>query len=156
MTTRQEEMPNSDQYRDSMTRLPQLANPVIQSNIGQEIEKLKNASAWQQGVGRSSETLVKYAGLRIVLVVMKAQSRMNQHHADGPISLQAIEGKLRLHLPEERKLEVEPGGILALEAGLKHDVEALVESAFLLTIAWTQTGLPENGIRDEAPLRCGL
>jgi len=143
--TRHEEISHSNEYRDSLTRLPQLANAVIQSNIGQEIEKLKNAPAWQQGVGRSSETLVKYAGLRIVLVVMKEQSRMNQHHADGPISVHAIEGKIRLHLPEGKKLELEPGGMIALEAGLKHDVEALVESAFLLTVAWAQSESPENG-----------
>lgn len=143
--TRHEEIARSYEYRDHLTRLPQLANAVIQANIGQEIEKLKNAPAWQQAVGRSSETLVKYAGLRIVLVVMKAQSRMSQHHADGPISVHGIEGRIRLHLPEGKSLELEPGGILALETGLKHDVEALVESAFLITIAWAQSESTEKG-----------
>ena len=136
--TRHEEAMHSADYREHLTRLPQLADAVIYSNIGHEVERLKNAPAWQQAVGRSSETLVKYAGLRIVLVVMKAQSRMCQHHADGPISVHCIQGKIRLHLPEGKTVDLEPGGIVALQAGLTHDVEALVESAFLLTIAWTE------------------
>jgi quercetin dioxygenase-like cupin family protein len=137
--TRHEEAYRSEEHRDHLTRLPQLADAVIQTNIEREIEKLKCAPAWQQAAGRSSETLVKYEGLRIVLVVMKAQSRMDQHHADGPISIQGIQGQVRVHLPEGNSLELGPGDILALEAGFKHDVEALVESAFLLTISWMRS-----------------
>ena len=55
-----QEASHSGEYRDSLTRLPQLANAMIQTNIRDEIQKLKDASAWQQPVGRSSETLVKY------------------------------------------------------------------------------------------------
>lgn len=142
--TRHEEALHSDDYREHLTRLPELANAVIHTNIDREIERLKDAPAWQQAVGRSSETLVKYAGLRIVLVVMKAQSCMSQHHADGPISVHGIQGKIRLHLPEGKTVDLEPGGILALQAGLKHDVEALVESAFLLTIAWSENESAED------------
>lgn len=142
--TRHEESLHSGDYREHLTRLPQLADAAIRTNIGQEIEKLKNAPAWRQAVGRSSETLVKYAGLRIVLVVMKAQSRMSQHHADGPISVHCIQGKFRLHLPEDKSVELGPGDILALESGIQHDVEALVESAFLLTISWTQDDSTED------------
>jgi quercetin dioxygenase-like cupin family protein len=62
---------------------------------------------------------------------------MSQHHADGPISVQGIQGRIRLHLPENQTVELGPGDILALETGLKHDVEALEDSAFLLTISWS-------------------
>jgi quercetin dioxygenase-like cupin family protein len=134
--TKHEEVNYSAEYRENLTRLPQLADAVIRTNIEQEIQKLKNAPAWQQAAGRSSETLVKYEDFRIVLVAMKAESRMSHHHADGPISVQGIQGRIRLHLPEGQGVELGPGDILALERGLKHDVEALEESAFLLTISW--------------------
>ncbi|MGB6194031.1 MAG: hypothetical protein WBF42_16295 [Terracidiphilus sp.] len=127
-----------NEYRESLTRLPQLANAVIRANIHQEIEKLKSASALQQDVGRSSETLVKYEDFRIVLVVMKTESRMSHHHTDGPISIQGIQGTIRLHLPEDQTIELGPGDMLALERGIKHDVEALKDSAFLLTISWSR------------------
>jgi hypothetical protein len=33
-----------------------------------------------------------------------------------------------------------PGQLLALEARVRHEVEAVEESAFLLTIAWPRAG----------------
>lgn len=139
-----EETIHSNEYRETLTRLPQLANAVIRANIHQEIEKLKSASALQQDTGRSSETLVKYEHFRIVLALMKTESRMSQHHADGPISVQGIQGRIRLHLPEGQTVELGPGDILALAPGLKHDVEALEESAFLLTISWSSRESEED------------
>lgn len=121
-----------------LDRLPQLANEVIRRNIGSELQKLKKAPSWQRESGRSSETLVKYDEFRIVLVRMKPESYMSHHRAEGPISIQAIQGKIRVHLPEDRIEELEPGDLLTLDRCLEHDVEALEESAFLLTIAWPE------------------
>jgi len=60
---------------------------------------------------------------------------MSEHRAEGRISIQALQGHLRVHL-QDQKLELPAGRLLALDCGLPHDVEALEESAFLLTIAW--------------------
>ena len=125
-------------HQISLTRLPQLAREVIRRNIGSELQKLKRAPSWQRESGRSSETLVKYEEFRIVLVRMKTGSYMSHHRAEGPISIQAIQGKIRVHLPEDRIEELEPGDLLTLERCLEHDVEAVEESAFLLTIAWPE------------------
>lgn len=125
-------------HQTSLTRLPQLANEVIRRNIGSELQKLKKAPSWQRESGRSSETLVKYDEFRIVLVRMKPGSYMSHHRAEGPISIQAIQGKIRVHLPEDRIEELEIGDLLTLDRCLEHDVEALEESAFLLTIAWPE------------------
>src|ERR1019366_7439376 len=125
-------------HRQSLTRLPQLADEVIRRNISDELEKLKEAPSWQLDAGRSSETIVKYSEFRIVLVRMKPGSYMSHHRAEGPISLHAVFGKLRIHLPDDRMEELGPGDLLALERGLEHDVEALEECAFLLTIAWPE------------------
>lgn len=125
-------------HQASLTRLPQLAKEVIRRNIGHELQKLKAAPSWQRESGRSSETLVKYGEFRIVLVRMKPGSYMSHHRAEGPISIQAIQGKIRVHLPEDHFEELEPGDLLALERCLEHDVEAVEESAFLLTIAWPE------------------
>ena len=125
--------------RTTLTRLPELAEQIIRHNIGAEFEKLKEAPSWQRESGRSSETLVKYKQFRIVLVRMKTGSYMSHHRAEGPISIQAIQGKIRVHLPEDRLEDLNPGDLLTLERCLEHDVEALDESAFLLTIAWPET-----------------
>jgi quercetin dioxygenase-like cupin family protein len=127
---------HSDEYRASLTRLPELAEPTIQFNVAKELEQLHQAGAWDQASGRSSKTLAKYEDFRIVLVSMKADTRMDQHKAEGRISIQCLEGRLRIHLPDSRKAEVAVGDVLVLDCGIPHDVEALVESAFLLTICW--------------------
>ena len=125
-------------YQARLNRLPQLANEVIRRNICSELQKLKAAPSWQRESGRSSETLVKYEEFRIVLVRMKHGSYMSHHRAEGPLSIQAIQGKIRVHLPEDHMEELEPGDLLTLDRCMEHDVEALEESAFLLTIAWPE------------------
>jgi quercetin dioxygenase-like cupin family protein len=125
--------------RESLTRLPGLAAEVIRRDLGEELEKLKQAPSWQRESGRSAETLVKYDEFRIVMVRMKVGSYMSHHKAEGPISIQGIQGKIRVHLPENRMEDLQPGDLLTLDRCLEHDVEALEESAFLLTIAWPET-----------------
>jgi quercetin dioxygenase-like cupin family protein len=66
---------------------------------------------------------------------MKANTEMKEHRAEGRVSIQTIAGHLRLKLPTET-VEVPAGHLLALDRGVVHDVEALAESVFLLTICW--------------------
>ena len=99
----------------SMTRLPELADQVIRRNVSDELEKLKKAPSWQRESGRSSETLVKYEAFRIVLVRMKSGSYMSHHRAEGPISIQLLQGKVRVHLPEDRMEDLKQGDLLKLE-----------------------------------------
>lgn len=119
----------------ALSRLPHLARPLLHFNIPEEIEKLHTEESWLRGTGRSSKTLVKYPDFRIVLVAMKANTLMKEHRAEGRISIHALRGHVRVALPDQ-KVEVPAGQLMALECGIPHDVEALKESAFLLTISW--------------------
>jgi quercetin dioxygenase-like cupin family protein len=139
-----EESRHAPRQRESLTRLPELGDKVIRRNINDELEKLKDASSLQLAAGRSSETIVKYPEFRIVLVRMKQGSYMSHHRAEGPISVHAVLGKIRVHLPDERMEELGSGDLLALERGLEHDVEALEDCAFLLTIAWPEAIAAEH------------
>lgn len=136
--TNHEKITPSSNYRDNLTRLPHLADFMIHANIQEGIRRLKEAPAWSQPGGRSSETLVKYEDFRVVLVAMKAGTRLADHHADGPVSVQVIQGRIGIHLANGETVDLRDGDIVALERALKHDVEALEESAFLLTIAWSK------------------
>ncbi|MBZ5722771.1 MAG: cupin domain-containing protein [Acidobacteriia bacterium] len=104
-------------------------------NLRDEFRKLREEDSWQRETGRSSKTLAKYPDFRIVLVLMKVNTQMKEHHADGRISIHSIEGKLRVHLPDQQ-VELPAGELLVIDCGIKHDVEALEESAFLLTVSW--------------------
>ena len=126
-----------------LTRLPNLAAPVLQCNLPEELRQLRQQDSWQRETGRSSRTLAKYQDFRIVLVLMKAGTLMNEHHADGRISVHVVEGRIRLHLIDQ-KLELSAGELMVLDHGIRHDVEALEESAFLLTISWPGGTLEER------------
>jgi quercetin dioxygenase-like cupin family protein len=79
--------------------------------------------------------LVKYPDLHVVLVLMKAKTRMAKHHVDGRFSIHVLEGKIRLRLPDE-VVDASRGQLIALDYAIPHQVEALEESAFVLTISW--------------------
>ncbi|HLJ89933.1 MAG TPA: hypothetical protein VKZ53_24205 [Candidatus Angelobacter sp.] len=118
-----------------MTRLPWLANPQLKFSLTQELQKLRLKESWDRETGRSSKTLAKHPDFRIVLVLMKPNTHMTQHRAKGRISIHHLLGKMSVHLPG-RKINLSAGELLVLDRGVLHDLEALEESAFLLTIAW--------------------
>jgi len=120
---------------NSLTRLPELAQPLLQFDLAAEIEHLRREESWQRGTGRSSRTLVKQPDFRIVLVAMKAATEMKEHRADGRISIQTIVGCVRLKLSQQT-VEVPAGHLLVLDRCITHDVEAVEESVFLLTVCW--------------------
>ena len=119
----------------ALNRLPQLAEPLLQFDLVSELQQLRGEESWQRETGRSSKTLAKYPDFRIVLVLMKANTQMKQHRAEGRISIHHLLGKICVHLPDQ-KVSLTPGQLLVLDCGMVHDVEALEESAFLLTVSW--------------------
>ncbi len=114
--------------------VPGLTGRMLQFDLAAETEQLRQEDPWKS-TSRNAKTLVKYPDLRIVLIAMKRGTRMEGHKTDESISIHALTGKLRLHLPE-RTVELSAGGLLTLERALPHDVEALEDSSFLLTISW--------------------
>ena len=113
------------------------ASPTLQFNLAHEVEQLRTEEPWQTS-GRNAKTIVKYPDFRIVLTVLKANMRIQEHRTVGRISVQIIVGHVRLHVGGET-FDLPQDRLLALDAALPHDVEALEDSAFLLTIAFPAT-----------------
>lgn len=109
--------------------------PVLTIDLPAEFERLQRQPGYQDGAP-TGRTLVKQAGLRIVLMALKTGGGLREHHASGPISIQSIAGRQRIRLPEQT-VELGRGQLLALEPGIRHDVEAIEDGAFLLTIGPT-------------------
>ena len=116
-----------------LTRLPQLAASILEFDLPAEIAQLRREDSWQRGTGRSSKTLAKYPDLRIVLTLLQAGAHVKEHKTAGRISIQGVMGRMRLHVPE-RTIELTSGKLLVLDTEVPHDVEAVEESAFLLTV----------------------
>jgi quercetin dioxygenase-like cupin family protein len=119
----------------TLNRLPHLADRLLHFKLSDQLRRLRQEDSWTRGSGRSSKTLAKYSDFRIVLVLMKAGSQMKEHHADARISIQTVHGRIRLQLPDE-VVELGSGELMCLDAGVRHDVEALEESAFIITVSW--------------------
>lgn len=133
--TAQGTLPNIPNSLYGLHRLPQLGNALLQVLIPDEVRNLWKERTWQTESGRSARTLVKYPDLRIVLVSVKAHTRLNRHKIAGRFAILTLAGHLRLHLTNA-SVEVPAGELLALDRGMSHDVEAIRQSTFLLFIAW--------------------
>ena len=90
-------------------------------------------------VGHTARTLVHEADLRIVLIVMRGGGHIRQHQARDTISIHVLSGLVRVGLPNGTA-DVPAGRLLTLQRDVPHDVEALEDSAFLLTLGWREQG----------------
>ncbi|HUE75734.1 MAG TPA: cupin domain-containing protein [Chloroflexota bacterium] len=119
----------------SPQRPPQrVSGPVSAFDLNEEITQLRNEDAWRQG-NRNAKTLTKEQNLRVVLTVLRKDEQIKEHQTAGPVAIQAISGQIRLLLPDQT-VDLPAGHLLVLGPGVAHDVEAVEDSAFLLTIGW--------------------
>jgi quercetin dioxygenase-like cupin family protein len=102
-------------------------------NLNDEKEELFTGAAWRNG-DRSAKTLVKTPDLRLVLVALKEGAALEEHHVDGRTIIHTLSGTLRVSaVGATRQLEV--GDLLVLDRGVAHEVAAVEDAAFLLTLA---------------------
>jgi len=111
-----------------------LTGPARDFNLADEIATLKREPTWQQS-DRNSRTLVHESQLRIIVTVMKAGARLHEHRTDGAVSIQTIQGHLRLGIGQDA-VDLPQGRLVAIEPGVTHELDAIDESAFILTVAW--------------------
>ena len=111
-----------------------LTDPMLAFNLAAEIAQLHREELWLKN-GRLSKTLAKHSDFRIVLMIMKAGTLMQEHKTDARISIHVLSGRLLIKL-NGQAVELPAGHLLVLEKALSHDLKALEESAFLLSISW--------------------
>jgi len=112
---------------------PPMASLFLEFDLTAEVNQLRRETTWN--TGRNARTLVKYDDFRVLLMAMQANMRIPEHETDGRISVHMLSGHLRLNAAG-RTFDLRPGSLVALDQGSSHNIEALEESAFLLTIAW--------------------
>jgi quercetin dioxygenase-like cupin family protein len=110
-----------------------MAAPFLEFDLTRELEQLHGEPEWNSG--QNAKTLVKYDDFRVVLTALKARARLPEHQTKGRISIQTVAGHILVRA-EGRTFDLPAGSLLALDQNLPHDVEAIEESAFLITIAW--------------------
>ena len=112
---------------------PNVIAEGVELDLAAADRELRAEDAYQRD-GHTARTLIREPTMRIVLVVMRAGGKMAEHRTQDTASIYAISGTVRLVLPT-RTVELQAGRLLVIPPGLTHDVEAVGDSAFLLTLA---------------------
>ena len=102
-------------------------------DIGAEADRLKSKLD-ASGGDREAISLVKDYGLNVMLMWLRRGARLHEHHTKGPLTVQVISGRVSFAaagVPHE----IAPGIMFALDREVAHSVEALEDSALLLTTA---------------------
>ena len=128
-------MSDADRHEPARRRphAPPMASPFLEFDLAAEVTRLRGETTWN--TGRNARTLMKYEDFRVVLTLLQANMRIPEHKTNGRISLHVLSGRIRLSA-SGRTFDLRPGSLVGLDQGSVHDIEALEESVFLLTIAW--------------------
>lgn len=101
-------------------------------DLEKELAELHQSPEWPSGNAR--KVLIRYPDLQVTLRAIKAGARIPEHHNPGRICVQTLRGHIRMHAAG-RLFDLPQGKMLTLDRSVTHDVEAVEESAFLLTVA---------------------
>ena len=110
-----------------------LSAPLLEFDLEGEDARLRGEDVYAR-TGHDAITLVKYADLRIVLVALRSGARIGRHRSAGRAAIHVLSGGLLVEAAG-KKAELGAGGLVALDCGVDHGVEARTDASFLLTIA---------------------
>ncbi len=83
--------------------------------------------------GEMTRTLVKTKDLEVLRIVMPRGKRIRKHTVPGEITLQCLEGSVRVDL-DSGPVQLVPGDLLYLDDNRVHDLAAVLDSSVLVTI----------------------
>jgi quercetin dioxygenase-like cupin family protein len=112
---------------------PPMAAPFLEFDLKRQLEQLHEEPEWTSG--QNARTLVKFDDFRVVLMALRARARVPGHQTKGRISIHTVVGHILVRA-DGRTFDLPGGALLALDRSVPHEVEAVEDSAFLLTIAW--------------------
>ena len=125
----------------------------IAISLDDEAEALRNCPEWLSGIARKK--LIQYPDFQITLRRMKPNTRIPEHYNPGRICVQTIFGHIRMHA-DGKTFDLRRGQCLVLDHAVTHDVEAVEESAFLLTVARNAEGPEQSELQNAYQLPTSL
>ncbi len=108
----------------------QLPGPAVAFDLTAEIEQLRSKEEWETGSSRRA--LVRYPDFLIRLTALKGGTRIAEHFNAGRICVHTVAGHIRTRALG-KTFDLPQGRMLILDRAVRHDVEAVEDSAFLLT-----------------------
>lgn len=89
------------------------------------------------------QALYSRDGATIALFTFPAGGAMSSHTAAGTVTINVIEGRLRIMTPQGQH-DLRAGNLLILASGVTHDVQAVEESIMLLQVHLDAPGAPKE------------
>lgn len=113
-------------------RTHDLAAEHLLIDLGEVVTELHGLAP--AGQDRRAVTLVKQGGLNVVLAYLRAGTSLDEHSAPGAATVQVLGGHVRVQVGDET-LDLPGGRLIAFDAKVRHNVEAIEDSTLLLTLA---------------------
>ncbi len=112
-----------------------LDHAVTGSALTFSIEEEKRAvrAALAEVGERIGRTIVKNGPLRVTMVALKPGGALREHHAEGPITVQVLEGAIDVEAAGKVHT-LAAGTLFALGAGLPHAVTSRDGGIFLISV----------------------
>jgi quercetin dioxygenase-like cupin family protein len=123
----------------------QVSGQALQFALQEEIGTVKRELTGT--ATRSARTLVKDGPLRVTLVGVNPGGELRPHKADGPITLQVLEGEIHFEA-EGQRWTLSAGTLFALDAGITHSVQSPTGGIFLLTVVAVSGGSAADVSKD--------
>lgn len=113
-----------------------LDGAFLELDLHEELAQLERERA-STGAVQTAKTLVKHPTLRLVLIAIGDGGRIPEHETAGRITIQTLSGHVRTHAAG-RVFDMPAGRVVALDRSIRHELEAIGDSAVVLTIAWPE------------------
>lgn len=113
----------------------QVAGSALTFTLSEEVDALK--AELRDAPARAARTLVKEGPVTVTLIGVIAGGSMHAHKADGPITVQVLDGEVEFSIGETTRT-FPAGSLLALAGGITHAVRSEHGGIFLLTVVATR------------------
>ena len=107
--------------------------PIVFIDLKKFRHQIKNEPSWKDS-DRNAITMFKSEKLRFVMVALHKDASLNPHTAKGMVGIQVLEGEIKFSTDKET-VHMQKGQMLVLHEMVSHNVIAMEESTFLLTLA---------------------
>lgn len=107
--------------------------PVVPIDVPDFLRQIKNEPAWENS-DRNAMAIYKTDAMHIVLIALHKDAVLKEHSTNGVISVQVLDGEINF-TTEGKTHNLTKGKMITLHRNITHEVSAVEESVFLLTVA---------------------
>jgi quercetin dioxygenase-like cupin family protein len=132
-----------------------LSGPSMTFDLEALLRELRSEESYQRS-GRAGRTLAKSGRFRLTLVAMLSGNEVTTHHAESPMTLHVLQGRVRSRSSNGQEQELRAGELLFFAAGEANDITATEDAALLITISAVGDDYMDENADASSPQLSGL